>query len=91
MVKPEINSVEPLNFSVHHFFSVKLSLKYSFLEKIHNVFCLFLATLGIGPKKALSLIQDYKNIETILTKIDQEKYPPPPEWPYKEARRYKNS
>ncbi|KAL5256638.1 hypothetical protein ACHWQZ_G011781 [Mnemiopsis leidyi] len=42
---------------------------------------------GIGPKKALSLIQDYKNIETILTKIDQEKYPPPPEWPYKEARR----
>ncbi|KAL5256639.1 hypothetical protein ACHWQZ_G011781 [Mnemiopsis leidyi] len=40
-----------------------------------------------GPKKALSLIQDYKNIETILTKIDQEKYPPPPEWPYKEARR----
>lgn len=42
---------------------------------------------GIGPKKALSLIQDHKNIETILTKIDTKKYPPPEEWPYQEARR----
>ena len=49
--------------------------------------CSHLITPGIGPKKALSLIQEYKNIETILTKIDKEKYPPPPDWPYKEARR----
>lgn len=42
---------------------------------------------GIGPKKALTLIQEHKNIETILTKIDQKKHPPPENWPFAEARR----
>ena len=43
---------------------------------------------GIGPKKAIALIREHKNIETILTKIDQTKYPPPENWPYQEARKY---
>lgn len=41
---------------------------------------------GIGPKKAISLIQQYSNIETILENIDQTKYKVPEDWPYKKAR-----
>jgi len=42
---------------------------------------------GIGPKKAVALIEEHKDIETILENIDTAKYPPPENWPYKEARR----
>ena len=41
---------------------------------------------GIGPKRAVALIQQYKNIETILQNIDTKKYPVPENWQYKEAR-----
>ena len=41
---------------------------------------------GIGPKKALELIKEHKNIETILENIDQEKYKVPENWTFAEAR-----
>lgn len=41
---------------------------------------------GIGPKKAIDLIQKHKNIEEILKIIDKDKYPPPENWNYKSAR-----
>ncbi|CAB3408030.1 unnamed protein product [Caenorhabditis bovis] len=41
---------------------------------------------GIGPKKAVELIKQHHDIETILENIDQTKYPPPENWPYKRAR-----
>lgn len=41
---------------------------------------------GIGPKKALDLIREYKNIETILANIDTEKYKVPENWEFAEAR-----
>lgn len=41
---------------------------------------------GIGPKRAITLINQYKNIETILKNIDQEKYPPPENWNFEQAR-----
>ena len=41
---------------------------------------------GIGPKRALDLIRDHKNIEKVLEKIDKEKYPVPENWMFKEAR-----
>lgn len=41
---------------------------------------------GIGPKKAIELIKKHRNIETILSNIDQSKYPPPENWNYKGAR-----
>lgn len=41
---------------------------------------------GIGPMKAVSLIKEHKNIETILKHIDTKKYNVPENWPYKEAR-----
>eukprot|EP00051_Salpingoeca_urceolata_P034543 m.25646 g.25646 ORF g.25646 m.25646 type:complete len:465 (+) comp7948_c0_seq2:229-1623(+) len=41
---------------------------------------------GIGPKRAIDLIREHKNIETILSKLDKKKYPVPENWKYKEAR-----
>ncbi|XP_026272068.1 flap endonuclease 1-like [Frankliniella occidentalis] len=42
---------------------------------------------GVGPKRAIELIKQHRNIETILEKLDKNKYPVPENWPYKEARR----
>eukprot|EP00549_Striatella_unipunctata_P009822 CAMPEP_0118680326 /NCGR_PEP_ID=MMETSP0800-20121206/4300_1 /TAXON_ID=210618 ORGANISM="Striatella unipunctata, Strain CCMP2910" /NCGR_SAMPLE_ID=MMETSP0800 /ASSEMBLY_ACC=CAM_ASM_000638 /LENGTH=247 /DNA_ID=CAMNT_0006576457 /DNA_START=11 /DNA_END=754 /DNA_ORIENTATION=- len=35
---------------------------------------------GVGPKTALKLIRQYKNIETILKNLDRKKYTIPDEW-----------
>ncbi|CAH1779380.1 unnamed protein product [Owenia fusiformis] len=42
---------------------------------------------GIGPKRAVELVKQHKNIETILKNIDTKKYTIPEDWMYKEARR----
>jgi len=41
---------------------------------------------GIGPVRALKLIQEHKSIEGILKVLDQSKYPLPEPFPYEEAR-----
>lgn len=41
---------------------------------------------GIGPKRAVELIKQFDNIETILKNIDTKKYTVPEEWNYKQAR-----
>lgn len=41
---------------------------------------------GIGPKKAIDLIQKHKGIEDILKAIDKDKYPYPENWNFKSAR-----
>lgn len=41
---------------------------------------------GIGPKRAVDLIKQYKSIEEIVKHIDTNKYILPEEWPYQEAR-----
>jgi flap endonuclease-1 len=41
---------------------------------------------GIGPTRAVTLIHDHKNIESILKHLDPKKYPVAEDWPYKEAR-----
>jgi flap endonuclease-1 len=35
---------------------------------------------GIGPKTALKMIREYKNMETLLSKIDRKKYSVPQSW-----------
>jgi len=42
---------------------------------------------GIGPKKAVDLIKEHKNIETILKHIDKKKYPVADDWPFENARK----
>ncbi|KAI8617654.1 PIN domain-like protein [Chytriomyces sp. MP71] len=41
---------------------------------------------GIGPTRAVSLIKEHGNIETILKHLDGKKYAVPEDWAYKEAR-----
>lgn len=41
---------------------------------------------GVGPKRALELITQYKSIEKILENIDKKKYQVPEEWNYEKAR-----
>jgi 5'-3' exonuclease len=41
---------------------------------------------GIGPKRALQLIKQYGDIETILKHLDTKKYTVPDNFPYKEVR-----
>eukprot|EP01126_Amoeba_proteus_P019352 TRINITY_DN1996_c0_g1_i6.p1 TRINITY_DN1996_c0_g1~~TRINITY_DN1996_c0_g1_i6.p1 ORF type:complete len:312 (-),score=60.38 TRINITY_DN1996_c0_g1_i6:425-1360(-) len=43
---------------------------------------------GIGPVRALKLIQKHRNIETILKKLDTTKYPVPDPFPYEAIRVY---
>lgn len=41
---------------------------------------------GIGPKRAVELIKQYKSIEEIIKHIDTKKYVVPENWNYDEAR-----
>lgn len=41
---------------------------------------------GIGPKKAIELINKHRSIEKILENIDKKKYIVPEDWNYKQAR-----
>ncbi|XP_028139361.1 flap endonuclease 1 isoform X1 [Diabrotica virgifera virgifera] len=41
---------------------------------------------GIGPKRAIELIQKHKSIESIIQNIDKDKYPIPENWNYEGAR-----
>ncbi|XP_023221977.1 flap endonuclease 1-like [Centruroides sculpturatus] len=41
---------------------------------------------GIGPKKAIELIRQYRSIDDIIEKLDKKKYQIPENWMYKEAR-----
>ncbi|KAG2383604.1 hypothetical protein C9374_004275 [Naegleria lovaniensis] len=41
---------------------------------------------GIGPKKALSMIKKYGNIEALLKNIEGKKFTPPEIFPYEEVR-----
>lgn len=41
---------------------------------------------GVGPKRAMELIQKHRNIETIIENIDTKKFPVSDDWLYKEAR-----
>ncbi|XP_013107742.1 flap endonuclease 1 [Stomoxys calcitrans] len=41
---------------------------------------------GVGPKRAMELIDSYRDIETILENIDRQKYTVPDDWNYQIAR-----
>lgn len=41
---------------------------------------------GIGPKRAVDLIKQHRNLEKIIKTIDTKKYTLPEDWPYERAR-----
>ncbi|CAH0717687.1 unnamed protein product, partial [Brenthis ino] len=66
------------------------------LELNHNEFidlCILLgcdyceSIRGIGPKRAIDLVKQHRSIEEVLRNIDTNKYSPPENWAYENARR----
>jgi flap endonuclease-1 len=41
---------------------------------------------GIGPQRAVELIDKHKSLEEIIRTLDPKKYPIPDDWMYNEAR-----
>lgn len=41
---------------------------------------------GVGPKRAIELIKQYRSIENIIKNIDTNKYVVPEDWNYEKAR-----
>ncbi|KAF9283250.1 Elongation of fatty acids protein 2 [Mortierella alpina] len=69
-------SLEGLGFSMAEFIDLCILLGCDYCDSIKN----------IGPTRAIALIREHKNIETILENIDTKRYPIPEHWPYKDAR-----
>lgn len=65
-----------LEFSVDQFIDLCILLGCDYCESIR----------GVGPKRAIELITQYKSIETILDKIDKKKYTVPEDWNFNQAR-----
>lgn len=42
---------------------------------------------GVGPKRAIELIQKNRTIEDTLSSLDKKKFSPPENWPFEDARR----
>ncbi|KAF9975096.1 Elongation of fatty acids protein 2 [Actinomortierella ambigua] len=75
----EINlskTLEGLGFTREQFIDLCILLGCDYCDSIKN----------IGPTRAVALIKEHKNIETILENIDSKRYPIPEDWPYKDAR-----
>lgn len=69
--------LEALNLDQKQFIDLCILLGCDYCDSIR----------GIGPKKAMEYIKEYKSIEKILENIDSKKYPPPAEWNYEAARK----
>ncbi|KAF9168686.1 Elongation of fatty acids protein 2 [Actinomortierella ambigua] len=69
-------AMEGLGFTRDQFIDLCILLGCDYCDSIKN----------IGPTRAVALIKEHKNIETILKNIDAKRYPIPEDWPYKDAR-----
>ncbi|PJF19621.1 Flap endonuclease-1 [Paramicrosporidium saccamoebae] len=69
-------ALEGLGLSMDEFIDLCILLGCDYCDSIR----------GIGPTRALALIRQHRNIETILENLDRDKYTVPEGWPYKEAR-----
>ncbi|XP_030076078.1 probable flap endonuclease 1 homolog [Microcaecilia unicolor] len=68
--------LEKLKLTHEQFVDLCILLGCDYCEKIR----------GLGPKKALKLLQKHGSIEQILQNIDLQKYPRPNTWPLQESR-----
>ncbi|XP_066547118.1 probable flap endonuclease 1 homolog [Amia ocellicauda] len=66
-----------LGLTQEQFVDLCILLGCDYCEKIH----------GLGPRKALDLIQEHKTIENVLLNINRETHPVPLCWKYQDARR----
>jgi len=68
--------ISELGFTKEQFIDLCILLGCDYCESIK----------GIGPVKAIKLIQDHKCIEEVLKHVDTKKYIVPDDWLYKQAR-----
>lgn len=68
--------LEDLEFTREQFIDLCILLGCDYCETIK----------GVGPVKAIKLIQDHKCIENAIKELDPKKYTIPEDWLYKEAR-----
>ncbi|XP_034411800.1 probable flap endonuclease 1 homolog [Cyclopterus lumpus] len=69
--------LEKLQISHEEFVDLCILLGCDYCDKIP----------GLGPKKALTLIQKHRTIENVVLHINRETHPVPHFWKYKEARK----
>ncbi|KAF9435444.1 Elongation of fatty acids protein 2 [Entomortierella beljakovae] len=69
-------TLEGMDFTMEQFIDLCILLGCDYCDSIKN----------IGEVRAIALIKEHKNIETVLKNLDQKRYPIPEHWPYKEAR-----
>mmetsp|Transcript_7728 Transcript_7728/g.8505 ORF Transcript_7728/g.8505 Transcript_7728/m.8505 type:complete len:230 (-) Transcript_7728:1314-2003(-) len=70
--------LEGFGITMDSFIDLCILLGCDYCEKIR----------GIGPKTALSLIRKWGDIDTILKKIDKQKYKVPEYYPFEQIREY---
>merc|ERR1712241_926470 len=69
--------LEEFNMTQSEFTDLCILLGCDYCEKIR----------GMGPKNAFRAVQEHKNIETVIEKMDKKKYTIPENWMFAEARR----
>ncbi|KAF9169188.1 Elongation of fatty acids protein 2 [Mortierella sp. AD011] len=69
-------TLDGLDFTMEQFVDLCILLGCDYCDSIKN----------IGPTRAIALIKEHKNIETVLENLDTKRYPVPEHWPYKDAR-----
>ncbi|KAI3375132.1 hypothetical protein L3Q82_021650, partial [Scortum barcoo] len=69
--------LEKLQISHEEFVDLCILLGCDYCDKIP----------GFGPKRALTLIQNHRTIETLILHINRRTHPVPHSWKYKEARK----
>ncbi|XP_059143090.1 flap endonuclease 1-like [Physella acuta] len=74
----QLNKIlEELNLTQDEFIDLCILLGCDYCDSIR----------GIGPKRAIELIKQHRNIEEIIKHLDKKKYTIPEDWMYKEARK----
>ena len=74
-------TIQGLGFTHAEFIDLCIMLGCDYCGSIRNV----------GPHRALQLMKEHRSIEKVLKSIDTEKYVPPADWPFDEARKlFKN-
>ncbi|EXX64634.1 flap endonuclease 1 [Rhizophagus irregularis] len=68
--------LEGLNFTMEQFVDLCILLGCDYCDSIK----------GIGPQRAVELIDKHKSLEEIIRTLDPKKYPIPDDWMYNEAR-----
>ncbi|KAG4069778.1 hypothetical protein HA402_003219 [Bradysia odoriphaga] len=87
-----LTSSEARKLPVQEFCYEKVLKGLEFSREQFIDFCILLgcdycdSIRGVGPKRALELITQYKSIEKIVENIDKKKYQIPEDWNYEKAR-----